>query len=51
MITASKTLDQDVSSNTKDIRKKIPYMYKKMLFTMNTEDGETPTNEIRTQGI
>ena len=26
-------------------------MYKKMLLAMNSEDGETPTDEISTQGI
>ena len=38
MITASKALDQYVSANTKGGWKKITYMYKKMLFVMNSED-------------
>ena len=36
MITASKALDQDVSENTNGGRKKIPSMYKKILFTINS---------------
>ena len=51
MITASKALAQDVSANMKGGWKKIPSMYKKMLFTMNSEDGDTPTKKSSTQGI
>ena len=51
IITASKALAQDVSTNMKGGWKKIPYMYKNMLFTMNSEDIETPANKINTQGI
>ena len=36
MITASKALAQYVSANTKGGWNKIPYMYKKMIFTMNS---------------
>ena len=49
MITSSKTLAQDVSKNKKDGWKKIPSIYDKMLFAMNSEYGETPTNKISTQ--
>ena len=45
MITASKALDQDVSENTNGGRRKIPSMYKKILFTINSEDGENPTEK------
>ena len=51
MITASKSLVQYVSENTKGGWKKIPSMYNKMLFTMNSEDIETTANKISTQGI
>ena len=51
MITASKAMAQYVSANTKGGWKKIPSMYKNMLLEMNSEDRETPTNEISTQGI
>ena len=51
MITASKELDQDVSENTKCGWKKIPSMYKKMLFAMNSEDRETPAETISIRGI
>ena len=42
MITESKSLAQDVSANTKDGWNNIPSMYKKLLFTMNSEERETP---------
>ena len=42
MITASKALVQYISSNTKGGWNKIPSMYKKILFPMNSEDRETP---------
>ena len=51
MITASKALAQDVSENTKGGWKNIPSIYKKILFAVNSEDGETPTDKISTQGI
>ena len=50
MITASKALAQDVSENTKGRWKKITYMYKNMLFAMNSEDEETPADKINTKG-
>ena len=49
MITSSKALAQGVSAITKGVRNKIPCMYNKMLFEMNSEDGETPANKISTQ--
>ena len=51
MIIVSKSLAQDVSESTKGGCKNIPYMYKKMLFVMNSEDGDTPVDKISTQGI
>ena len=51
MIKASKALAQDVSANTKGGPKKIPSMYNKMLFLINSEDRDTPAEEIITQGI
>ena len=42
MIIASKELAQDVSANTKVGWKKIPSMYNKIIFVMNSEHGETP---------
>ena len=51
IITAIKSLDQDVSENTNVGWKRIPFMYKKILFAMNTEDGETPDEKINTQII
>ena len=36
MITESKALAQDVSANTKGVRKKIPSTYNKMIFAMNS---------------
>ena len=51
MIKASKALAQEYSANTKNGWKKIPSMYKKMLFEMNPENGETPVKKISNQGI
>ena len=51
MITASKALAQDISENTKGRHKKIPSIYKKMRFTINSKDGDIPADKIRTQGI
>ena len=45
MITAGKALAQDFSANTKGGWNKIPFMYKKMLFAMNSEDGNTPAEK------
>ena len=50
MITSSKALAHNVSANMKGVWKKIPSMYKNVLFTTNLENGETLTDKIRTQG-
>ena len=50
-IKASKTLDQYVSANTKGGWKKIPYIYKKTIFTINSVERENPSDKISTQGI
>ena len=51
MITSIKALAQYVSSNTKGGWKKIPSMYKNIIFVMNSEDGETPADGINIQVI
>ena len=51
MITASKALAQDISSNTKGELNKIPSMHKKMLSEINLEYRKIPSKEISTQGI
>ena len=51
MITASKALVQDVSANIKGGWKKIHYMYKNMIFAVNSEYRDIPADEISTQGI
>ena len=45
MITASKALAQDISANTKGGCNKIPSMYKRMLFAVNSEYIETPAKK------
>ena len=51
MITASKALAQDVSENTKGGWKKIPYVYNRMLFMIDSDGKDTPADKNRTQVI
>ena len=51
IIIASKAVAQDVSANKKGEWNKIPSLYKNMLFAVNSEYEETPTDKISTQGI
>ena len=51
MIELSKELAQYVSANTRGGWNKMPFMYKKMIFAVNSENRETPADKIITQGI